>query len=476
VKLGKGPRVSRDFERVPPPAPAPAPPSRSGLREQERERGEARDRSRKPVAVPKLALALALGLSLSLAGGVASAQKRGAPAKAQGQKEAPLAITHATLYTGAGEVIQGGTVVIVGGKIQAVGKGLTPPAGAQSIDAHGQIVTPGLVDGLTSIGLLEVDLEESTRDDRQGGHDPIRAGFRASDGYNPASTLIFVTRMEGLTSVGAVPTAGLFAGQSAWADLDGQTATEAIAASPLAIHVRLDQIAGGHGTAILRVREAFDDARFFQKNRAGYEHNQTRRFAPSRLDLEALTRALDGKLPVVFHVDRAATILACLAIAREFKLKPVIAGGAEAWKVAKDLAAAKVPVFVHPFQGVSSFDAIFARDDNAARLVAAGVPLAISTMDSHNARKLRQLAGNAVRAGLPHAAALAAITRVPAEALGMGARYGTLTVGKTANLVLWSGDPLEISSRPVEVVIRGKRVPLRSRQTALFEKYKTLVR
>lgn len=424
-----------------------------------------------------IVVALGLGLALGLSAGHASAQRRQGAQKAQKQaQEVPIVYTGATIHTGTGEVLQGATIVIAGGKIQAIGKGVTPPAGAQAIDAKGRIITPGLVDALSSVGLVEVDLEEKTRDDRQPGHDPIRAGFRASDGYNPASSVIFITRAEGLTSVGATPTAGLVAGQSAWADLDGESAAQAIAAAPLAIHVRLDQVAGGHATAILRVREAFDDARFFQKNRAGYEHNQTRRFAPSRLDLEALVRTLDGKLPVVFHVDRAADILSCLALAREFKLRPVIAGGAEAWKVAKDLAAAKVPVFVQPFQGVSSFDAIGARDDNAARLFAAGVPLAISTMDTHNARKLRQLAGNAARAGLPREAALAAITRVPAEALGMGARYGTLAVGKIANLVVWTGDPLEISTRVAALVIRGKRVSLTNRQTALFEKYKTLPR
>jgi imidazolonepropionase-like amidohydrolase len=245
----------------------------------------------------------------------------------------------------------------------------------------------------------------------------------------------------------------------------------------LALHVHLDALGdGGHATAILRVREAFDDARTFQKNRAAWEKNQFRHLAPSRLDLEALAGALDGKLPVVFHVDRAADILSVLGVAREFKLRPVIAGGAEAWKVARDLAAARVPVIVFPLEQPHSFDALGAREDGAAKLFAAGVPVGISTRETHNARKLRQVAGNAVRAGLPHDAAIAAVTRVPAEALGLGARYGTLAPGKTANLTVWSGDPLEISTRVVEVVIRGRKVPLRTRQTALFEKYRTLSR
>jgi len=424
------------------------------------------------------------GVAVALVAGDASAQKRPPAAAARAKADpaaevAPIVITGATIHTGTGEVITDGAVVLAAGKIQSVGKGAAAPAGAQAVNGKGLVVTPGLVDVLTSVGLIEVDLEESSRDDHQTGSDLIRAGFRAADGYNPASVVIGVTRAEGLTSVGVIPTGGLIAGQSAWADLDGATAAEAIAAAPLALHVHLGAGAvgeGGNATAILRVREAFDDARFFQKNRAAYERNQTRRFAPSRLDLEALASALDGKLPVVFHVDRAADILAALAVARELKLRPVIACGAEAWKVSKELSAAKVPVIVEPLEQPGSFDAIGAREDNAARLFAAGVPVAISTGDTHNARKLRQVAGNAVRSGLPHEAAIAAITRVPAEALGLGARYGTLAPGKVANLVVWSGDPLEIGTRVVELVIRGKRVSLRNRQTALFEKYRVIAR
>jgi imidazolonepropionase-like amidohydrolase len=405
------------------------------------------------------------------------------PAKAAAKEEAGPVIAYAgaTVHLGNGEVIQDATVVIAGGKITQMGKGLAAPGGATLMPAKGMVITPGLVDALTSIGLIEVDLETSTRSDQQRAtSDSVHAGFRAADAYNPASIVIAVARSEGLTSAGVIPTGGLISGQSAWVDLDGATAEEAIAAAPLALHVHLDGDApgdgAGHGTAILKVREAFDDARTFQKSRAAWERNQTRRFAPSRLDLEALAGALDQKLPVVFHVDRAADILAALNIAKEFKLRPVIAGGAEAWKVAPTLAAAKVPVIVFPLQQPSSFDALGAREDNAAILDKAGVAVGVSTGETHNARKLRQEAGNAVRSGLPYEAALAAITRVPAEALGMGARYGTLAVGKAANLVVWSGDPLEIGTQVLDVVIRGHRLPLKSRQSALLDKYRRLPR
>lgn len=404
---------------------------------------------------------------------------KAAPAAIKEEASPAIAYAGATVHLGNGEVIENATVVIAGGKIQQIGKNLAAPAGAALLPAKGMVITPGLVDALTSIGLVEIDLESSTRSDQQRATtDVVHAGFRAADAYNPASVVIAVARSEGLTSAGVMPTGGLISGQSAWVDLDGATAAEAVAAAPLALHVHLDGDApgegAGHGTAILKVREAFDDARTFQRSRAAWERNQTRRFAPSRLDLEALAGALDEKLPVVFHVDRAADILAALAIAREFKLRPVIAGGAEAWKVAATLAAAKVPVIVFPLQQPNSFDALGAREDNAALLDKAGVTVGVSTGDTHNARKLRQVAGNAVRSGLPYQAALAAITRVPAEALGMGARYGTLAAGKAANLVVWSGDPLEIGTQVLDIVIRGRRIPLKSRQSALLEKYRRL--
>jgi imidazolonepropionase-like amidohydrolase len=409
----------------------------------------------------------------------AAAAAAAAPAKPPAGQPA-IAVVGATVHTGTGEIIEDGTVVIANGKVQQIGKGIAAPAGAEVIAARGLVVTPGLIDPLTQIGLVEISLEKSARDDHQAGDDAIRAGFRASDGYNPASAVIPVVRAEGLTSAGVIPTGGLISGQSLWADLEGATAEESIAQVPLALHVHLTAGAvgdGGHATAILRVREAFDDARTFQRTRAAWERNQSRPFAPSRLDLEALAGALGGKLPVVFHVDRAADILAALAVAKEHGLRPVIAGGAEAWKVAKAVAAAKAPVIILPLNAdPESFDTIAARPESAALLHAAGVLVAISTGETHHARKLRQVAGNAVRAGLPYQAALAAITRAPAEALGMGARYGTLAAGKVANLVVWSGDPLELSTRARDVMIRGRRVLLRSRQTELLDRYRRFSR
>jgi len=428
-------------------------------------------------------LSLSIALSIALAASMAAAQQKRSRAPvnkgAAAAEEAKTVIAYAgvTVHTGANEIIENATVVVEGETIKAVGKDVTAPPGATVVNASGLVVTPGLVDPLTSLGLVEVALEPDTHDDQQKPNtNGVSAAFRTVDGFNPNSTLIDVARAGGLTSAGVIPHGGLIAGQSAWVDLDGALAQGAVARAPLAMHVQIDAGSAGHASAVLRLREAFDDARAFVKARAAWERNQSRPFAPSRLDLEALSGTLDQKMPVVFHVNRASSIMAALDVAKEFKLRAVIAGGAEAWKVAPALAAAKTPVIVFPLAQPDSFDTIGAREDNAALLHKAGVPVAISTGESHNARKLRQVAGNAVRAGLPHEAAIAAITRVPAEALGMADHYGTLAAGKTANLVLWSGDPLELGTDVRGVVIRGRPMPLTTRQSALLAKYRRLTR
>jgi imidazolonepropionase-like amidohydrolase len=177
---------------------------------------------------------------------------------------------------------------------------------------------------------------------------------------------------------------------------------------------------------------------------------------------------------VVFHVDRAADIRQALALAKRAGFTPVIAGGTEAWMVAADLAAAKVPVLLDALNNLpSNFDQLGARLDNAARLHAAGVAVAFTQGGdaTHNARKVRQLAGNAVANGLPWEAGLAGLTAVPAQVFGVGARLGTIEVGRPASLVLWSGDPLEVSTVARQVWIEGKAMPMRSRQTELRDRY-----
>jgi imidazolonepropionase-like amidohydrolase len=391
-----------------------------------------------------------------------------------------FAIRGATLWNPEGPPLEPANIEMDRGVFTRVEAGGGGGAGSPTFDAKGMVATAGFVDLLTSVGLVEIDLERSARDDTHEVKDPIRAAFSAADGYNAASSVIPVTRAAGITSVGVVPHGGLVSGQSAWADLDGETPDDAIALRQLALHVFIDDAwaegaEASIGTSLLRLRELIEDARAFKQNAGAFERRQLRRLSASRLDLKAVGLALDRKLSVVFHVDRASDILAVLRLVKENKLRAIIASGAEAWKVGKQIAAEKLPVVVYPLDNLPrSFAALGARDENATLLHMAGVSVVLSTGETHNARKLRQVAGNAVRAGLPREAALDAVTRAAARAVGLDARYGTVQAGKVANLVLWSGDPFELSTRAVAVVIRGRMVPLRTRQTALFERYKVL--
>ncbi len=389
----------------------------------------------------------------------------------------PIALVGGDLHGPGGKLIKNSVVRVADGKIASIGTDRAAAKGADVISARGKIVTAGLVDLLTRIGVTEVSLESSTRDDELKRSSPIRAAFLAADGYNPASSLVAIARSEGLSSVGVTPTGGLVMGQSAWADLAGTAPASALAKRSLALHVRIDDASLGRfnasrGTAMLHLRQLLDDARAYKANKRSFDRRQMRRLATSRLDLEVVVRAIDGKLPVVFHVDRASDILGVLSFAAVQKLRMVLASAAEAWKVAKQIASAKIGVIVYPLDhGPRTFAALGAREDNAALLKAAGCTVALSTGDSHNARKLRQVAGNAVRAGLAPAAALEAITEVPARLFDM-ADYGAPQVGRLANLVVWSADPFELSTKVEHMLIRGQRVSLRNRQTALFERYR----
>ncbi|MCB9543993.1 MAG: amidohydrolase family protein [Myxococcales bacterium] len=383
---------------------------------------------------------------------------------------AVVAIVGGTVHPVEGEVIEGGTVIITDGRITAVGAGLVAPAGATVIDARGKVVTPGLFHADTALGLVEIWGAEETVD-LDGGGDPIRAAFRAVDAFNPQSTVIPVQRAHGITAALVAPGGGLIAGQAAVMPLWG----EGPIAAPAAMVAGLGGGApGSRGMALLRLREALDDARVYDKNRAAFERRALRDLAASRLDLEALVPVVRGELPLMVRVDRESEIAAVLRLAEAQKIRVIISGGAEAWRLAGPLAAAKVPVIIDPvLNAPESFDQLRTRADAAALLVAAGVPVALSTFGLHEARKLRQWAGNAVRAGLPHPAALRAVTRAPALMFGLTDR-GALTVGARGDVVVWSGDPFETRTRAEHVFVGGEPAPLDHRQRALLDRYRDL--
>ena len=391
-----------------------------------------------------------------------------------------VAITGARVHTlGPAGTLEGATVVIEDGRIRAVGAGLAVPAGARRIDAAGKVVTPGLLDSTTQLGLVEVSAVEGTRD-AVVRDDRITAAFDVVDALNPDSDLIEVNRVEGLTRAVVAPAPGnsLIAGRGALIHLgDGPDLVVKAPAAMFAVLGETGQrLAGGsRAAALLRLREALTDARDYAAHRAAYDAGERREYALSRLDLEALQPVVEGKLPLVVEVHRASDVRAALRLAGEFRLKLILSGATEAWKVAPELVAAKVPVLLDPLDNLPrSFEDLGATLENAARLHRAGVTFAFQSRDAHNARNLRQAAGNAVAYGLPWEEALRAMTATPARIWGIAERYGTLEPGKDADLVVWDGDPLEVTSAAERVFIRGREVPQDNRHLQLRDRYKTL--
>ena len=392
-----------------------------------------------------------------------------------------IAITNARIHTMAGPVIERGTVVIRDGYIAAVGAGVEVPAGARVIDAAGKVVTPGFIDSGTQLGLVEVGAVEGTRDARVND-DHITAAFNPADGLDPHSSPVAVTRAEGITRAIVAPTPGasLIAGQAVLVDLGGETPMEMVRKSPVGMVAVLgergSQLSGGaRAAAILRLREVFEDVRDYMVNRNAYETASRRDYSLSRLDLEALVPVARGEVPLILEVHRSSDILVALRLARELRVRLILAGATEGWMVADEIAAAGVPVVLNPLVNLpSSFEQLGATLENAARLHAAGVTVAFASFDAHNSRNLKQAAGNAVAYGMPYEAALRAVTIDAARVWGVDDRYGTIEVGKEADVVVWSGDPLELTTSVEHVIIRGREVSTDNRQKRLFERYRRL--
>ena len=396
-----------------------------------------------------------------------------------------IAITGGKVYPVSGPPIEGGTVVIVNGKIVAVGSNVPIPADAQRIDATGKIVTPGFVNSSTQLGVQEVSQVSDTRDMSARGKDNIAAAFTVWDGLNPNSVMMAPARKEGITSFIVMPTGGLVAGQAALLDVVPGTTTDMIIRAPVAMiaEVGNPRQAGvnSRGELIVKLRELLDDTRFFQTHRDAFDRAQTRPFAAGRLDLQAMIPVIEGRLPLVIAVDRASDIDAAMRIAREFNVKLMIGGGAEAWMMADKLAAAHIPVLTGAMNNIpGGFAALGQRQENAALLRKAGVAVALignaggGDEEAFNVRNLKQEAGNAVAYGMTWDDALRAVTLAPAEIFGVADRVGSLQPGREGNVVVWSGDPFEFTTRVEHVFVRGHEYSDKTRQDLLMERYKTL--
>src|SRR6266496_3041293 len=389
-----------------------------------------------------------------------------------------IVITGGTVYPVSGPKLPNANVLIRDGRIVAVGTNVAIPPNATRIDAVGKWVTPGLIDGAGQLGLVEISAVPGTREATVQG-DTIAASFNVAEGINPASTLIPVTRIEGITTALAAPSGNLVSGQAVLIDLDGTTIEQMIVRSPVGIVADLsesgkDDAGGSRAGIAARLRRVFRDALEYERRKTDFGRAQMRSLAASSGDLEALLPVLHGREPLIAVANRRSDIETALRLAKEFKLTLILAGAAEGWEIAPEIAAAGVAVLVEPMDNIPGYDSLGIRYENAALLVKAGVKVALLETNTHNSRDLRQQAGNAVSYGMTWDQALQAVTLSPAQIFGVADRYGSLEPGKVANVVVWSGDPFEFTTGVEHVLIRGKEVPLTSRQTQLFERYKKL--
>lgn len=406
------------------------------------------------------------------------------------------AITHAKIFTLAGSPIEDGTLVIRDGKIAAVGSSVEVPAGAQVIDAKGLQVYPGLFDAITQMGLSEISAVNSTVDSTEtGSYNP---DVVAATAVSPSSEHLPVTRASGITEVLAVPASGGFdsgggrgtlGGQASAIHLAGWTIDEMLIKKSAAMVLNFPEIQ----------TQTFDFSTFSRKEKPYTEAKQeydrqineltdwmdrARHYAQAMekgsvskydrdLKLEALAPVVRGELPLLVFADRARDIRNAVEFCDKQKLKMILAGGEEAFKV-KDLLRSKdVPVILRPMLSLpDEEDEPYDRQlSQPAELAAAGVKFAIASFDNSFARRLGQNAANAVAYGLPYDQALRAVTINPAQILGLGNQIGTLEQGKIANLIVTNGDPLELTTDVRYLFIKGQLTSLENKHQRLYQKY-----
>jgi imidazolonepropionase-like amidohydrolase len=400
----------------------------------------------------------------------------------------------ATVHTmGPAGTLEDATIIIRDGRFSAVGVDVAIPPATQGgsedrqiIDAKGKIITPGFFSPMGQLGLTEVSGVDRTVDFYQTG-ERFSASFDIADAYNHRSTLIAINRAGGITRAITAPLPGysdegtapqLFSGLAAVVQL-GDT-PDYVVDRQIAMVVSLGEsgsgISGGsRAAAMLALRSGLADAADYRSNKPSYERGQRREYSLSMADMEALQPVLAGKIPLLARVNRASDIEVLLRLAADFRIKLIICGGAEAWMVAEALAAAQVPVILDPMSNLpSSFDALNSRLESPAVLAEAGVEIAFWGdwhSETYMARNIAQAAGNAIANGLPWIEGLEAITLAPARMYQIDDKYGSIEVGKEADLIVWSADPIELTSNPEQVVIRGKSVSLENRQTLLRDRY-----
>lgn len=401
-----------------------------------------------------------------------------------------VAIRNATIVPVSSAPIANGTIVFANGVITAIGANATVPAGATVIDGTGLFVYPGMIDSGSNVGLVETDAVPGTVDTTEIGD--FNANAQAAVAINPHSELVPVTRVNGVTHVVATPEGGIISGQSALIQLAGWTPPEMVVKSPAAIHIRFPRLrSGGFGGQaqdeeaekeqrksytkdVDRLRDVLRDAQAYGKAAAARAADRNVRRFDRDLLLEALVPVVEGRMPVVMHANLARDIRAALTFADEFKLKVILSGAQDVGRVVDEVKRRNIAVILGPILALPQreddpYDLLFA---NAKTLHDAGVVFAIQTSDAHNTRNLPYHAASAAAFGLPKDVALKAITLYPAQIWGVADRLGSLEVGKNASVIVTNGDPLEIRTSVLRVFIAGEEMPMDSRHTLLYEKFR----
>ena len=386
-----------------------------------------------------------------------------------------ILIKDADIYASSGLLVKT-NLYIENGKIAAIGA-QSPAAADLEIQGLGKSITAGLFNSSTQLGTVEVSAIEQTVD-FYSENETVTASLRIADVFNPRSTLIPHNRVHGLTHSLLIPESGthLFAGQVALVQLGNQ---------PKVIHpslaVALDftergisLMGGSRAAALVQLRQALDDAKDFSRNRKAALAGDHRDYVLSYADLAALEPVVNGTKPLLVRTNRASDISIILELAKNFQLQLILSSALEGWMVADEIANAQVPVIVDPIHNLpNSYESLGARLDNAKLLADAGVKLLFTGMDwhnTHNAYLVRQSAGNAVANGLDKSVAIAAMTTNPAQLFNAPVT-GDIAIGDIADLVLWGGDPLELTSEAELVMIEGEIIPMKSRSLQLRDRY-----
>jgi imidazolonepropionase-like amidohydrolase len=394
-----------------------------------------------------------------------------------------IAITGGRVVVGDGSApIEGGTVVIRDGKIIAAGANVTVPVGARKIDATGNWVTPGVFAGFTRLGLSEVDAVNGTND-KSGGKSGFSAAIDVAPAIDPFRSSFAINRAAGVTRAVVAPEAAdnIFAGQGAIADLgvDSNPVTKARAFQFAEFGEEGAASAGGSRAGThLHFRAMLREAQDYAAGRGTFDDDLLK-----AEDAKALLSVLKGETRLLIHVEGANDMLRLMELKREFPaIKMVFVGVSEGWRVARELAQAGIPVIASALNDLpATFEMLGATQSNIGRMKDAAVQVAIGMIndrDSHQLRYTTQYAGNIVSlqyvpgaTGLTWDEAFAAISSVPAEIMGVGDRLGSLKAGRVADVVVWDGDPLELSSAAIAVIIDGVEQPLANRQNRLRDRY-----